>query len=46
MPEVEAYLTHLRQLAATSPCLLLAHSYTQHSALLSGGQIIKRMARR
>lgn len=32
---------HLERLAANDPVLLLAHSYTQHLALLSGGQIIK-----
>lgn len=46
MPEVQAYQGHLRRLAAETPLALLAHSYTQHVALLAGGQIIRKMARK
>ncbi|GFH28776.1 uncharacterized protein HaLaN_27323, partial [Haematococcus lacustris] len=45
-PQVLKYTQHLAQLAAEQPTLLLAHSFTQHLAVLSGGQIIKRAARK
>lgn len=45
-PSIQAYLDHLEQVAAEQPLLLLAHSYTQHLALLSGGQIIKGLAKK
>jgi heme oxygenase len=40
------YETHLHQLASDSPVQLLAHAYTQMMAILSGGQILKGMAKR
>mmetsp|Transcript_22315 Transcript_22315/g.56785 ORF Transcript_22315/g.56785 Transcript_22315/m.56785 type:complete len:272 (-) Transcript_22315:789-1604(-) len=46
-PAILAYTDHLVQLgAAQQVSALLAHAYTQHLALASGGQVIKRMARR
>lgn len=32
-------------LAADSPFLLIVHAYTQHMALLAGGQILRRSVR-
>ncbi|KAG2446881.1 hypothetical protein HYH02_008037 [Chlamydomonas schloesseri] len=40
------YEAHLAHLGKTDPALLLAHSYTQHLAMATGGQIIKRWARK
>ncbi|KAG2427564.1 hypothetical protein HXX76_012218 [Chlamydomonas incerta] len=40
------YEAHLAKLGASSPALLLAHVYTQHLAMASGGQIVKRWARK
>lgn len=46
-PEIQAYLDHMEALASSArPYLLLAHSYTQHLAVLSGGQIIRGLARK
>ena len=42
----QAYVVHLRHLAATQPLLLLAHAFTQHLAGLSGGVVLRRMARK
>lgn len=46
LPQVEAYCAHLAALAAARPLLLAAHSFTQHLAVASGGQIVARMVRR
>lgn len=45
-PAVQRYLDHLSSLADASPLLLAAHSYTQHSAMASGGQIISKIVRK
>jgi heme oxygenase len=45
-PELHSYLAHLKQLAASRPYTLLAHAYTQHLAILSGGQILKGLIRK
>lgn len=42
-PAVTQYVDHLGDLARQDPGLLLAHAWTQYSALASGGQAIKRM---
>lgn len=43
---VQVYLNHLQALRDDAPYKLLAHFYTQHSAMLAGGQIIRRLARK
>lgn len=45
-PAVQAYLEHLQILSDSAPHLLLAHCYTQQSAILAGGQMIRRLARK
>jgi heme oxygenase len=40
------YVQHIRDLSATQPELLVAHSYTRYLGDLSGGQIIKKIAQR
>lgn len=40
---VPRYLEHLRELAKRDPEMLLVYSYHLHMALLSGGQILKRL---
>ena len=42
-PYVQFYLDHIEDIAKTTPILLCAHSYTQHLAILSGGQLLKRV---
>ena len=42
-PAVQRYLDHLETLANSQPVLLIAHSYTQHLAITSGGQIIAKL---
>ena len=37
------YISYLDTLAQERPVLLLAHLYTQESALLAGGQMIRYM---
>ncbi len=44
-PAVRSYLYHLEAIARDNPTLLLAHVYTQHSAILAGGQMIRSAAR-
>jgi len=44
-PAVQEYCVYLKALAKRKPLLLLGHSYAQHMAIASGGQIIARMAR-
>lgn len=43
---VDAYVARLREVARERPLLLLAHAFTQHTAGLSGGRVVKRMARK
>ncbi|AFY78811.1 MAG: heme oxygenase (biliverdin-producing) [Hydrococcus sp. C42_A2020_068] len=40
----EAYVQRIREIAATQPELLVAHSYTRYLGDLSGGQILKKIA--
>ncbi|WP_199249530.1 heme oxygenase (biliverdin-producing) [[Phormidium] sp. ETS-05] len=41
-----AYVERIRQLSATEPELLVAHSYTRYLGDLSGGQILKGIAQK
>ncbi|PRW60607.1 40S ribosomal S21-2 [Chlorella sorokiniana] len=43
---IQAYVDRCRQLADSQPLLLLAHAFTQHTAGLSGGRVLKKMARK
>ncbi|MBD1868316.1 heme oxygenase (biliverdin-producing) [Oculatella sp. FACHB-28] len=45
-PAAKAYVEHIRQVSATQPELLVAHSYTRYLGDLSGGQILKGIAQR
>lgn len=40
----EAYVQRIREISATEPELLIAHSYTRYLGDLSGGQILKNIA--
>ncbi|HLO84748.1 MAG TPA: heme oxygenase (biliverdin-producing) [Nostocaceae cyanobacterium] len=40
----EAYVQRIREISATEPELLVAHSYTRYLGDLSGGQILKNIA--
>lgn len=40
-PAVMQYLAYLETIARDEPALLIAHLYTQHSAILAGGQMIR-----
>lgn len=42
----QAYVDRIRQVSATQPELLVAHSYTRYLGDLSGGQILKGIAQR
>lgn len=42
----KAYIARIREVAATAPELLIAHSYTRYLGDLSGGQILKGIAQR
>lgn len=44
--QVQAFVDHIEATAVAQPHLLAAHSYAMHSALLAGGQLIKRMLSR
>ena len=41
-----AYVARLDEVAATSPALLVAHSYTRYLGDLSGGRVLMRIARK
>ncbi|KAL4436102.1 hypothetical protein ABPG77_005550 [Micractinium sp. CCAP 211/92] len=43
---VDAYVARLQEVARERPLLLLAHTFTQHTAGLSGGRVVRRMARK
>jgi heme oxygenase len=43
---LRAYLHHLETLADRQPLLLIAHSYTQHLAVASGGQILAKLVQK
>ncbi|MFB8791190.1 MAG: heme oxygenase (biliverdin-producing) [Potamolinea sp.] len=42
----KAYVQHIREVSASEPELLIAHSYTRYLGDLSGGQILKNIAQR
>lgn len=46
LPLLQAYIARLRELSEKQLVLLLAHAFTQHMAGLSGGRILKRLARK
>jgi len=43
-PAGETYVQRIREISATAPELLVAHSYTRYLGDLSGGQILKKIA--
>lgn len=45
-PAVDEYCAHLRELEGSAPMTLLAHAYTQHAAVLAGGQALGRLVAR
>jgi heme oxygenase len=45
-PAAKDYVQRIRDLSATDPQLLVAHSYTRYLGDLSGGQILKKIAQR
>lgn len=45
-PAAKAYIQHIREVSASQPELLVAHSYTRYLGDLSGGQILKKIAQR
>jgi heme oxygenase len=45
-PAGQAYVQRIREISATAPELLVAHSYTRYLGDLSGGQILKGIAQR
>jgi heme oxygenase len=45
-PAAQAYVARIREVSATAPELLVAHSYTRYLGDLSGGQILKGIAQR
>lgn len=45
-PTAKDYVQRIRDLSATDPQLLVAHSYTRYLGDLSGGQILKKIAQR
>lgn len=45
-PAGEVYVQRIREVAATKPELLAAHSYTRYLGDLSGGQILKNIAQK
>ncbi|MEB3232319.1 MAG: heme oxygenase (biliverdin-producing) [Leptolyngbyaceae bacterium] len=42
----QAYVDRIREISATAPELMVAHSYTRYLGDLSGGQILKKIAQR
>ncbi|QLE58007.1 heme oxygenase (biliverdin-producing) [Nostoc sp. TCL26-01] len=40
----QAYISHIRQLCATEPVLLIGHTYTRYMGDLSGGQMLQKIA--
>lgn len=45
-PAAAVYVRRLREVAAEDPLLLVAHAYTRYMGDLSGGQTLKRVARK
>ena len=41
-PAAAAYVEHLDDISSSDPTRLVAHAYTQHLALLAGGQRIRK----
>lgn len=44
-PATQSYINRIRQISYNSPELLIAHSYTRYIGDLSGGQILKKIAK-
>jgi heme oxygenase len=44
-PACEHYVARIRELSASAPELLVAHAYTRYMGDLSGGQILKKIAK-
>ncbi|NEP60383.1 MAG: heme oxygenase (biliverdin-producing) [Symploca sp. SIO2G7] len=45
-PATQDYVRHIKQVSASEPELLIAHSYTRYIGDLSGGQILKKIAQK
>lgn len=45
-PACRTYVARIEELTATDPILLIAHAYTRYIGDLSGGQILKKVAKR
>merc|ERR1719329_1364242 len=45
-PATKKYVEQIQQIATESPLLLVAHAYTRYLGDLSGGQILKRVAKK
>ncbi|MEN9202594.1 MAG: biliverdin-producing heme oxygenase [Thermostichus sp. DG_1_6_bins_120] len=45
-PACQVYVDRIREVAQKDPVLLVAHAYTRYIGDLSGGQILKKIARR
>ncbi|MEN9229967.1 MAG: biliverdin-producing heme oxygenase [Thermostichus sp. DG02_5_bins_236] len=45
-PACQVYVDRIREIAQNDPVLLVAHAYTRYIGDLSGGQILKKIARR
>lgn len=45
-PATKEYVQQIREVSASAPELLIAHSYTRYIGDLSGGQILKKIAQR
>ncbi len=45
LPSALRYVNRIHEVAATDPALLIAHSYTRYMGDLSGGQVLKNIAR-
>lgn len=45
-PACQLYVNRIREIAETDPVLLIAHAYTRYIGDLSGGQILKNIAKR
>ncbi|MFZ9737455.1 MAG: heme oxygenase (biliverdin-producing) [Prochlorotrichaceae cyanobacterium] len=45
LPEGEAYVKRIREVAESDPLLLIAHAYTRYLGDLSGGQALQRIIR-
>lgn len=44
LPAAQTYIKRIREIAASDPVLLLAHSYTRYMGDLSGGQMFQKIA--